>query len=75
MGLKQVACPHCGYDFPQPPPAPDRTWQILLIGGIVVVLSVWGLWDNPVVAAIVGICQVLFILGLVFKLWRLIRDW
>jgi hypothetical protein len=75
MQHAQAACPHCGYDFPPPPERPDRTWQILLIGAIVVGMSVWGLWDHPIVAAIAGVCGVMFFLGLAFKLWRLIRDW
>ncbi len=75
MHPTQTACPHCGYDFPPPPEPLDRTWQILLIGAIVVGMSVWGLWDNPIVATIVGVCGMLFFLGLTFKLWRLIRDW
>ena len=74
MGLKQAVCPHCGYDFPLPPEPPDRTWQVLLIGGFVLLLSVWGLWDNPVVAVACGACEALVVLGVVFKLWRLIRD-
>ncbi len=74
MGLKQTACPHCGYDFPLSPGTPDRTWLIVVIGVFLVVTWVSGFWRHPVGAAIAMVCGVLFILGLTYRVWRLIRD-
>ena len=73
MGVRDTICPHCGYDFPEPKTPTRRLWLHLLLIGVIVLVVVF-FRDNPVVAAVIGICGILFYLSLLLGLWRLIRG-
>jgi hypothetical protein len=74
MHPKAVVCPHCGYDFPAP--AERRyvpLWRLVLIAlatGAATVL----LHNNPVWQVVVGVCGVLFWLGVFFDVQRFLRG-
>jgi hypothetical protein len=74
LGLKDVICPHCGYDFPPPAKPWSMPWWLHL-GMLLAAVAIFVAFQDNVVVWVIGDLLLLaFWVSLFLRVWRLLRD-